>query len=131
MDTVLNVALSGIYAAQRKTSVSANNIANVASTSSVKDGKRVSEPFMPLDFIQLSQENGGVITDVKPSGKEPQPVYEPGSPDANDNGIVLYPQIDPSEELANILDAKSAFSANLKVIESAKEMLGRLNDLSV
>lgn len=50
-------------------------------------------------------------------------VYEPGHPDANDAGYVRYPDIDTTQEMVKLLDAKRIFEANAAVFQTAKSML--------
>lgn len=50
-------------------------------------------------------------------------VYEPGHPDADDAGYVRYPDIDTTQEMVKLLDAKRIFEANAAVFQTAKSML--------
>jgi len=50
-------------------------------------------------------------------------VYEPGHPDANDAGYVRYPDIDTTQEMVKLMDAKRIFEANAAVFQTAKSML--------
>jgi flagellar basal-body rod protein FlgC len=49
--------------------------------------------------------------------------YEPGHPDANEGGWVGYPDIDTTQEMVNMLDAKRIYEANASVFQAAKAML--------
>ncbi len=48
--------------------------------------------------------------------------YEPGHPDADAEGYVTMPDIDPLEETVNMLSAARAFEANATAFNTAKEM---------
>jgi flagellar basal-body rod protein FlgC len=48
--------------------------------------------------------------------------YQPGHPDADANGYVTLPDVDPLEETVNILSAARAFEANATVFNTAKEL---------
>lgn len=50
-------------------------------------------------------------------------VYDPGHPDADANGYVRYPNVRPTEELIDLLDARRMYDANATVFQSAKAML--------
>jgi flagellar basal-body rod protein FlgC len=50
-------------------------------------------------------------------------VYEPGHPDADADGYVTMPDVDPIEETVNILSAARSFEANATAFNTAKEML--------
>lgn len=54
---------------------------------------------------------------------EGRDVYEPGHPDANADGYVRYPNIDTTQELVRLMDAKRIYEANAAVFQTAKSML--------
>lgn len=56
-------------------------------------------------------------------------VYEPGHPDANDAGYVRYPDIDTTQELVKLMDAKRIYEANAAVFTTAKSMLRAALDI--
>lgn len=49
--------------------------------------------------------------------------YEPGHPDANASGYVRYPDIDTTQELVKLMDAKRMYEANAAVFQTAKSIL--------
>lgn len=49
--------------------------------------------------------------------------YEPGHPDADANGYVRYPDVDTTQELVKLLDARRIYEANAAVFQTAKSML--------
>ncbi|AFL69028.1 flagellar basal body rod protein FlgC [Sulfurospirillum barnesii] len=46
--------------------------------------------------------------------------YEPSHPDANEEGYVAYPNINPVIEMANLIEATRAYQANVSAFQSAK-----------
>jgi flagellar basal-body rod protein FlgC len=56
-------------------------------------------------------------------------VFEPGHPDADKDGYVRYPNVNPMEEMINMISASRAYEANLTMINSYKEMFLRTIDL--
>jgi flagellar basal-body rod protein FlgC len=50
-------------------------------------------------------------------------VYEPGHPDANASGYVRYPDIDTTQELVKLMDAKRIYEANAAVFQTTKSIL--------
>jgi flagellar basal-body rod protein FlgC len=56
-------------------------------------------------------------------------LYEPAHPDADENGYVRYPDIDTTQELVNLMDAKRVYEANAAVFQSAKSMLRAALDI--
>lgn len=51
------------------------------------------------------------------------PVYDPGHPDANEDGYVLYPNVDMTTELVDLMGARRFYEANLSVFQAVKSML--------
>ena len=51
------------------------------------------------------------------------PVYEPGHPDANEDGYVLYPNVDMTAEMVDLMSARRVYEANLSVFQAVKSML--------
>ncbi len=59
-------------------------------------------------------------------GEDPSefvPVYEPGHPDANEDGYVLYPNVDMTAEMVDLMSARRVYEANLSVFQAVKSML--------
>lgn len=48
--------------------------------------------------------------------------YQPGHPDADANGYVKLPDVDPLEETVNMMSAARSFEANSTVFTTAKEL---------
>ena len=48
--------------------------------------------------------------------------YDPSSPDANKEGYVAYPNINPVIEMADLIEATRAYQANVAAFQSAKNM---------
>jgi len=51
------------------------------------------------------------------------PRYEPGSPFADSNGYVYYPNVDPIVEQLNAMEAARSYEANIAAIEATKSMI--------
>ena len=48
--------------------------------------------------------------------------YEPSHPDANEEGYVAYPNINPVIEMSNLVEATRAYQANVSAFQSAKSI---------
>ncbi len=48
--------------------------------------------------------------------------YDPSHPDANKDGYVAYPNINPVVEMADLIEATRAYQANVAAFQSAKGM---------
>jgi flagellar basal-body rod protein FlgC len=49
--------------------------------------------------------------------------YEPGHPDANKDGYVAYPAINPTEEMVDLMGAVRAYQLNASAIAASKQMI--------
>ena len=62
-----------------------------------------------------------VVADQRPL----KPVYQPGHPDADSNGMVLMPNVNVAEEMVDMITASRSIEANVQVITTAKQMVQR------
>lgn len=81
-----------------------------------------------VDFAAGNQ-LGVRVAGVKEVESEGRLVYEPGHPDADQNGYVRYPDIDTTQELVKLLDAKRIYEANAAVFQTTKSMLRAAIDI--
>lgn len=70
-----------------------------------------------------SGEFGVRIAGIAEDVGEGRLAYEPGHPDADANGYVRYPDIDTTQELVKLMDAKRIYEANAAVFQTAKSIL--------
>ncbi|PAF53718.1 flagellar basal body rod protein FlgC [Helicobacter sp. 13S00482-2] len=54
--------------------------------------------------------------------REPLMKYDPSNPDANAEGYVAYPNVNPVVEMADLIEATRAYQANVAAFQSAKNM---------
>jgi flagellar basal-body rod protein FlgC len=76
-----------------------------------KFGKKVNPAIMSVIVDKISQDD-----------KAPKMKYEPEHPDADANGYVAYPNINPVIEMADLVEATRSYQANVAAFQSAKEM---------
>lgn len=73
--------------------------------------------------VSDGQAYGVAVTGVVEDQGKGRTVYEPGHPDAGADGYVTYPDIDTTQEMVNLYDAKRIYEANASVFQVAKSML--------
>ena len=137
--TIFKIASQGMTAQRQRLEASSANLAN-ANTTRTESGK----PYQRRDVVFTSQNvseswaenaanNGlniglnntsqGVTSEVKLAGEDQfQMQYQPGHPDADANGYVKMPDVDPLEETVNMMSAARSFEANATVFNTAKEL---------
>ncbi len=117
------IGLSGLQAASKRLENSANNIANIHSTSSIVNGKRINAPFTPQRIDQVSLENGGVSTVSRE--------VEPATIQVADatGELTEYPNINLEQEIVEQQIASYDYKANLRSIKTADENIQYLLDI--
>jgi flagellar basal-body rod protein FlgC len=63
----------------------------------------------------------GVVADPTP----PVQRYEPGHPDADSQGYVAYPAINPIEEVVNLMGAARSYELNVAAVQATKNMISQ------
>ena len=74
-------------------------------------GKKVNPAIMSVIIDKISRDD-----------KEPKMKFEPSHPDADANGYVAYPNINPVIEMADLVEATRSYQANVAAFQSAKDM---------
>lgn len=69
------------------------------------------------------------VVDVVPDNAEPRLVFDPDHPDADPNGYVAYPNINPIEEMVDMITSMRTYQANLSVVSGIQEMTRRSLDI--
>jgi flagellar basal-body rod protein FlgC len=133
--TAGNISASGMAAERRRMELIANNIANAYSTRSnggngpYRRREIVFESVMNAEAMSMGQASastglGGVRIANEIDDPSPLPtVYNPGHPDADNNGLVTMPNVAIPIEMVNLMTASRAYEANLKVLQSLRQQL--------
>ncbi len=142
----------GLSAQRVRVNTISSNIANAQTTRTAEGGpyRRQEVVFKAIDFNQqfnnalkgmtnsasyedpLSEGDFGkkvnpaimsvVIDKISRDDREPKMKFEPDHPDADANGYVAYPNINPVIEMADLVEATRSYQANVAAFESAKNM---------
>ena len=131
----LAIAASGLRAERLRLDVIASNLANASTTRTAEGGPYrrrnvvfVAEP-LESDFaatLEALAEQGARqavrVAEVIEDSAPPRLVFEPGHPDANAEGYVAYPNVNPVAELVDLMSATRAYEANVQVVSATKRM---------
>jgi flagellar basal-body rod protein FlgC len=79
-----------------------------------------------LNNPPMMAEIAGVVADQTPGRK----VYSPGHPDADPEGFVVFPNVNPVHEVVNLMSASRSYEANATAIETLKTMAQRGLDIA-
>mgnify|MGYP001037511063 CR=1 FL=1 len=136
----LNVSASGMSAQRLRMDTIAQNIANVNTTrdenGNVYRRKTVvfqtkSQDSFSTMLAQRQKSNASELigNGVKVSAivedhvTAMKTVYDPGNPDANEDGYVTLPNVNTVTEITNLIDASRAYEANITAFNAMKSML--------
>jgi flagellar basal-body rod protein FlgC len=137
----LSVSASGMTAQRQRAEVLVENIANADTTRTATGGpyrrqdvvfeaQSVSQPFSSVFQSQLDNQPQGVaISQMVVDQSEPDKRYLPGHPDADKDGYVLFPKMNPAEDMVDLMGASRSYQANVSAISAVKEMINRSMDL--
>lgn len=140
----IRIGASGLLAQRTRLDVISNNIANAQTTSTAEggpyqrqdvvfeenDGKGFTPTFVKAMRGESSTADGGVqVSQIVTDASAGEQVYDPTHPDADANGYVTYPNVDPVVEMTNMLSATRSYEANLSLIDAAKNMALRALDI--
>lgn len=140
--TAISVSASGMDAQRTRAELITENLAN-AETTRTPDGG----PYRRKDAVfsaapagdsfaeaMSAAAAGGTPEGVAVSGvviddRDPDRRYLPGHPDADAQGYVSFPRINPAEEMVDLMSTSRSYQANVAAISSVKDMINRSLDL--
>lgn len=136
LNSVFDIAGSGMTAQSLRLNTTASNMANAQSASSSTDEVyRSRQPvFAAVQGDAMARAfgeegpaaNSGVnVLGIVESDAPLQRRFEPSHPKADEEGFVFYPNVNVVEEMTNMISASRSFQMNVEVMNSAKQMTQR------
>ena len=129
--TALSTSASGLAAERERVNIASSNLAN-AETTRGPDGLpyRRRDPVFETVLGASSNDVRGVRVASVIEDKSPgRRVYSPGHPDADGDGFVTLPNVNPVHEIVNLLSASRGYEANATAVETLKAMAQRALDI--
>jgi len=140
----LNISASGLTAQRLRMDVTSANLANAQSTRTPGGGAYRRQDVV----LQESSGNGsfagalsgalgggeggpaGVeVAAIVPDTTPLRQVYEPGNPQANAQGYVEMPNVNPVEEMTDLIDASRSYQANVTAMQTTKQVFAKTIEL--
>ncbi|MCE2916324.1 MAG: flagellar basal body rod protein FlgC [Rubrivivax sp.] len=128
LNQIFNVAGSAVSAQSQRLNVVASNLAN-ADTVAGPDGqayKARQVVFQTLLMGQGAQRNANVGVQVATVREDPtagRRVHDPKHPAADGDGYVTYSNVNPVEEMVNMISASRSYQNNVEVMNTARSLL--------
>jgi flagellar basal-body rod protein FlgC len=137
MFTSLEISGSALGAERQRAEVVAANMANAETTNTPEGGpyRRKEVVFASSGnhaFRTMLADHNGLHAASRPAVHvqkvvdDPTPAlrrYEPGHPDADLDGYVAYPAINPTEEMVDLMSAVRSYQLNASAIAASKQMI--------
>jgi flagellar basal-body rod protein FlgC len=134
--SILDISATGMAVEKLRMHLTAVNMANV-NTTQTKAGEvykpliALTSPKQATEFDSLlaagmSSENipaGVQVDSVVEQNLQPRAVYEPSHPDADSHGFVYYPNINPVNEMLNLVTITRSYEANARAFNAARKMM--------
>lgn len=136
-----NVATSGMSAQRTRINVVSANIANAKTTHTEQGGPYKKQQVVFEDVLlargnktnsndtemnntKLSQPSlrGVGVKSITETNNDPIMRYEPSHPDANEEGYVAYPDINPVIEMVDLMEAMRSYEANVATFNTHKNI---------
>ena len=124
---IYEIASTGLSSQRLRLQLIAANIVNSETTQTPEGG-----PFRKKDAIFKVEPMGTTVDGMPLTGVRVAGIhtsndpfiqkYEPGHPHADENGMVVYPNVNPIDEMINSVGATRSFEANINVIRAVRTM---------
>ncbi len=140
---MLKISASALSAERQRSEVIAANMANAETTHTDGGGpfRRKEVVFSSTGdtsfHLALAGANSGFgrnagsvrVTQVVDDPTPPVMRYEPGHPDADKDGYVAYPAINPVQEMVDLMGSTRAYQLNASAVSAAKQMIQQSIDI--
>jgi flagellar basal-body rod protein FlgC len=135
----INTSASALTAQRVRMDVISSNMANMDTTrGEMVDGEWqpyrrkmvVTQPqgnqfssFLNKAMGSSSKVDGVKVTEIVEDDTPFELIYDPDHPDANDEGYVAMPNVDPLKEMVDLISSTRSYEANVTAMNATKGML--------
>ena len=122
---VFNVSGSAVSAQSQRLNVVASNLANADSVAG-PDGQpyKARQVVFQTQLVGAEQSSAGVrVAQVIEDNAAPRRVHNPDHPLADEQGYVTMSNVNPVEEMVNMISASRSYQTNIDVMNTAKNLL--------
>jgi flagellar basal-body rod protein FlgC len=125
---IFDIAGSALSAQSVRLNTVASNLANANTVSGDKESVyKARYPVFETVIAGVGRDASATasvrVTEVIESEKAPLARYEPGNPVADADGFVYAPDINPVEQMVDMISASRSYQNSIEVMNSSKEML--------
>ena len=120
----LQSSASALHAERIRMEVISQNIAN-ANTTKAENGEPYRRQLVHFESIlrnKMGQKSDLQVSKIIDDSRPFRELHQPGHPDADENGMVKYPNVHIHEEMADLISASRAYEANMAVIRTSRTL---------
>ena len=124
MLNIFNVAGSAISAQSQRLNVVASNLAN-ADTVAGPDGQayKARQVTFQAELMGAAGAAGVKVSTVSEDQSPGRRMHDPKHPSADADGYVTYSNVNPVEEMVNMISASRSYQNNVEVMNTTKTLL--------
>jgi len=128
--STFDVGTTGLVAQSLRLNLIASNVANVETAVSADGQPYKSRHVVFQAEARAGRVGQGVKVDrIVESDAAPRLEYRPGHPLANAQGYVTMPNINPAEQMVDMVSASRAYQFNIEMMNTTKQLLLKTLDL--
>jgi flagellar basal-body rod protein FlgC len=136
--TSMSVSASGMAAQRTRAALLVENIANSETTRTPEGGpyRRKDAIFSTANVgsefaseLESQLQTGVQVTQISVDQRDPEKQYAPGHPDADADGYVSIPRMNPAEDMVDLVGANRSYQANVAAMSAVKDMIQKSIDL--
>ena len=134
----LSVSASGMAAQRTRAALLVENIANSETTRTPEGGpyRRKDAVFSTTSVgsefaseLESQMQTGVRVSSISVDQRDPEQQYAPGHPDADADGYVSIPRMNPAEDMVDLVTANRGYQANVAAMSAVKDMIQKSIDL--
>ncbi len=124
MFSIFNVSGSAISAQSQRLNVVASNLANADAVAG-PDGQAYKGRQVTFETVLMDSEAaaGVKVSSIREDQTPGRRVYEPTHPSADAEGYITHSNVNPVEEMVNMISASRSYQNNVEVMNTAKSLL--------
>src|SRR5208282_4099040 len=137
--SALSVGASGMAAERARAELLVENMANAETTRTPEGGpyrrkdavfesSPIESPFSSVFSMQVNASTGVAVSAIVTDTSEAERRYMPGHPDADEDGYVAFPRMNPAEDMVDLMGSARSYEANVAAIGAVKDMIQRSID---
>lgn len=138
--SALSIGESGMAAQRMRAELLTENLANAETTRTPEGGPyrrkdavfetaSATSPFSSVFNAQMQAGGGVAVSEIVTDTSAPERRFMPGHPDADADGYVAFPHINPAEDMVDLMGASRNYEANVAAIGAVKDMIQKSIDL--